>query len=339
MNRSIAIVFVVFIAWSSAALGQPAGAQAEELFRQARDLLAAGKIAEACSAFDESEKLEPAVTTLLNLAGCREKQGQLATAWGLFLDAARQTRSAADATSRQLHEVAQARAKKLEPRVSKLTVNVPPQSQIDGLEVARGVDRITAGMWNRALPVDGGTYTITAHAPGSTAWSTKVTVGAEGDTKTVEIPDLRNLPRDLGKPATLPPPSLSPPISVVAPASEPASPRPIAPSHPSRKVVPLVVGVGALVVLGGGLGFELSAESRYDAAKAEMMSQPRRDSLYSAANTRRYVAEALAVGGLAAGGAAVWLYLRDGKRERHGPADASVHVVPTVTGLALAGRF
>jgi len=226
MNRSIAVVFVVFIAWSSAALGQPAGAQAEVLFRQGRDLLAAGKIAEACSAFEESQKLEPAVTTLLNLAGCREKQGQLATAWGLFLDAARQTRSATDATSRQLHDVAQARAKKLEPQVSKLTINVPQQSQIDGLEIARSEDRIDAVMWNRALPIDGGTYTITAHAPGSSTWSTEVTVAAEGDTKTVEIPDLRNLPRDLGKPPTLPSPSPPPSASVVAPASDSPSPQP-----------------------------------------------------------------------------------------------------------------
>jgi hypothetical protein len=339
MNRSIAIVFVDFLAWSSAALDQPAGAQAEVLFRQGRELLAAGKVAEACSAFEESQKLEPAVTTLLNLAGCREKQGQLATVWGVFLDAARQTWSATDATKRQLHEVAQARAKKLEPRVSKLTVNVSQESQIDGLEVARGRDRINAGMWNRALPVDGDTYTITAHAPGSSAWSTQVTVGAEGDTRTVEIPDLRNLPRDLGKAPTLPSSSQPPTAAVVAPASEPPSPRPIGPSRPSRKVVPFAVGAGALALLGGGLGFELWAESRYGAAKVEMMSQPRRDSLESAFNTKRYVAEALAVGGLAAGGAAVWLYLRDGKRERPAPGDASVHVVPTVTGLALAGRF
>src|SRR5262252_6626857 len=132
MKRAIAVVFLL---WSSAALAQPAGAQAEVLFRQGRDLLAAGKIAEACSTFEESQKLEPAVTTLLNLAGCRERLGQLATAWGMFLDAARQTRSAADAASQQLHDVAQARAQKLEPRVSRLTISVPQNSQVDGLEI------------------------------------------------------------------------------------------------------------------------------------------------------------------------------------------------------------
>jgi hypothetical protein len=40
---------------------QPAGAQAEVLFRQGRHLLAAGQVAEACSAFENSQKVEPAV--------------------------------------------------------------------------------------------------------------------------------------------------------------------------------------------------------------------------------------------------------------------------------------
>lgn len=178
MIRTITIAITV-ITWSSAVRAQPVGAEAEVLFREGRDLIAAGKLAEACSAFDESEKLEPAVTTLLNLAACREKLGQLATAWGLFLDAARQTRSASNATNQQLHDVAQARAQKLEPRVSKLTINVPLQSQFDGLEIALGAERVDAGLWNRALPIDGGTYAITARAPGANQWSTQVTVPAQ----------------------------------------------------------------------------------------------------------------------------------------------------------------
>lgn len=334
MHRVIA---AIFITWSSAALAQPAGAQAEVLFRQGRDLLAAGKVAEACSAFAESQKLEPAVTTLLNLAGCREKLGQIATAWGLFLDAARQTRSASDAANQQLHDLAQARAQKLEPRVSRLTISVPQKSLVDGLEITRGKDRVDLGLWNRALPIDGGTYTITAHAPGSRPWSTQVTIAAESDTRTVEIPDLRNLPRDLDKPApAAAPPRPAPP----RPSSDaPAIDRAPAPAHTSSKVVPLAVGAGALALLGGGLGFELSGRSKYDAAKSEMTSQPRRESLYDAANTRRYVAEALAVTGLAAAGAAVWLYLRDDGREQGAMTGANLRVVPTATGLAVSGQF
>jgi hypothetical protein len=70
-----------------------------------------------------------------------------------------------------------------------------------------------------------------------------------------------------------------------------------------------------------------------------MMNQSRRDSLQDAANTRRYVAEGLAVSGVIAGGVAVWLYVRGGSRERDAMTDTSMHVVPTTSGLAVAGRF
>jgi hypothetical protein len=103
--------------------------------------------------------------------------------------------------------------------------------------------------------------------------------------------------------------------------------------------VPLVVGASALALLGGGLGFELRAEARYDAAKSEVTSRSRRDSLYGSANTNRYIAEALAASGLAAAGAAVWLYLRDGAHRPDAAIGASVHVVPTASGLAVSGRF
>jgi len=109
-------------------------------------------------------------------------------------------------------------------------------------------------------------------------------------------------------------------------------------SHTSH-VVPLVLGASALGLLGGGLGFELRAEARYDAAKSEMTSYSRRNSLYSSANTNRYIAEALAASGLAAAGAAVWLYLRDEPHPPDATIGASMRVVPTGTGLAVSGRF
>src|ERR1043165_7438851 len=68
-------------------------AQAEVLFRRGVELMDAGKVDEACDAFEDSQKLDPVTSTLLNLAACREKRGQLATAWGLFLEAERETRS------------------------------------------------------------------------------------------------------------------------------------------------------------------------------------------------------------------------------------------------------
>jgi len=309
---------------SVSASAQSAGAQAETLFRQGRQLLEAGKTTEACSAFAESQRLEPAVTTLINLAACREKNGQIATAWGLFLDVERQTRDSAKATDHQMHGVAVDHAKKLEPRVSKLTINVTQANAVDGLEVSRGTDRIDAVMWNRALPIDGGTYTIVAKAPGSSAWSTQITIGNEGDTKSVDVPALAPLPRDVtpAKPApTNPTPETPPPPTTQA--------------HASRTPA-IITGAASVVLLGAAVGFELWGESKYNDAKATAV-QSQRDSLESAANTRRYAAEGFAVAGLVGAGVTTWLLLRGHNEE---PAhEARLEVAPTGTGFVVRGVF
>lgn len=309
---------------SSSAFAQSAGAQAEILFRQGRDLLAAGKIAEACTSFQESQKLEPTLSTLLNLAACREKNGQLATAWGLFLDAERQTRSATSA-DRQLHDTAAKRAASLEARVSKLEIDVPDASKVDGLEIKRDDERVGSAMWNRALPIDGGTYTISASAPGSQTWSTQITIANEHDSKRIEIPKLTATPTQATPTTTTPESAATAELKEQETSS----------SRPSR-AVPIAIGAGALVLLGGALAFDLWGDSTYSDAKAEMMNQARRDDLYNSANTKRYTAIGLGVAGVAAGGVAVWMLLRGGK----GHADeTAIHVVPTLNGLAIGGSY
>src|SRR5262249_26521257 len=111
-----------------------------------------------------------------------------------------------------------------------------------------------------------------------------------------------------------------------------------APHVPSR-AMPMAIGAGGLLLLAGGLGFELWAESRYAGAKSEVTTQARRDSLYRSAVTIRTGGEVLAVTGLAAGGVAVWLYLRGRHRERGAASEVSLHVVPMTKGLVLSGSF
>src|SRR5437868_2773215 len=57
------------------------------LFRDGRTLLAAGKVLEACLKFEESQRLDPAGGTILNLALCHEREGRLARAWSEFKEA------------------------------------------------------------------------------------------------------------------------------------------------------------------------------------------------------------------------------------------------------------
>ncbi len=312
------------LALSAAAHAQSSGAQAETLFRQGKDLMAKGQIAEACAAFDASQKLDPTISTLLNQAACREKNAQLATAWGLFLEAERQTRNATDSATQQLHQVAATKAAKLEPRLSTLTITVPPENRVAGLEVLRSGDPVDPGAWNRALPVDGGTYRITARAPGNAEWSSTITVGNEHDVKTIEIPKLKAAALE------------QLPVAMDAQADASATTQR---SH--SKLVPLALGGAAVALAGGALGFELWARSTYNSAKVEV-DNDKQTSLWHSANTKRYVAESLGVASLAAAGVAVWLYVRPGAEAPDGRT-ARVELAPMVAreaaGLVVVGGF
>jgi hypothetical protein len=187
-------------------------------------------------------------------------------------------------------------------------------------------------MWNRALPIDGGTYTITARAPGSNDWSVRVTLVPEADTRTVDVPDLRNLRRDLDEP------------QAPSGTARPSAPPPETPEPTGRRgslVLPISVGAGAVALLGGALGLSLWGDATYDDAKAEMMDQARRDSLYDSANLKRYAAQGLAVAGVGCAGVAVWLYLRQRgtPAEPASPHAARLMLTPTASGLGVAGWF
>jgi hypothetical protein len=323
----IALGALGLIIGSARAFAQPAGAQAESLFRHGKELMAKSRFAEACAAFEASQKLDPTVSTLLNLASCREKNGQLATAWGLFIDAERQTRAASDDPTRQLHQVAVNHATKLEPRLSTLTITVSPDNRVGGLQVHRNADVLDPGAWNKALPIDGGTYKITASAPGNADWSAMVTVGNERDARSIDIPKLKAAALDKSKVAASP----TAPHLTAANAAQPRS-----------VLLPFALGGAAVGLAGGGLGFELWARSTYDQSEKEV-DDARQTSLWKSARTRRYVAQGLGVASLASAGVAVWLYLRPGRDEAQPTREARLQIIPTVdgehAGLLVLGRY
>ena len=195
MGRLLAAVpalALMTVLLTSEVRAQPITADAEQLFREGKRLMAEGNIGAACDAFAGSQRREPTISTLLNLADCREKNQQYASAWGHFIDAARQARS--DPSSAGLRDVAERRAQGLEPRLSFLIVNVPDEARVDGLVVTRNGEMIEPDLWNRDLPVDGGSYVVAGKAPGYEAWSTTVTVDNAGDKESVNVPRFRALP-------------------------------------------------------------------------------------------------------------------------------------------------
>lgn len=307
---------------------QSASTEAEALFRDGKKLMADGKIPEACAAFDSSQKLDPSVSTMLNQAACREKNNQVTTAWGLFVEAERQTRDKTDAKSKSFNKVAHEHASKLEGKLSKLSVKVA--SPVAGLQIKRNGAPVDQVLWNQAIPLDGGAYTIEASATGYKTWSTQVTLAPDSDSKTVEVPALEkpkvDVPVAVQKPVT--------PVAPAVPAEQPAEEE----HHGSSNVVPIVIGVAAVGLLGGGLAMELSASSTYDKAKVEPNDSKQLD-LWHSANNKRYAAEGLATAGIAAAGVAVWLFLRSGSDE-HATATALAPVVDQHGGmLVLTGAI
>src|SRR5688500_15209686 len=101
MSRLLPLAVVVALS-PSIARAQSSAAQAEQLFKDGKSLMGAKQYAEACDAFAASQELDPQLTTLMNLADCREKNGQLATAWSLFLEVERATRN--DSAQKAINE-------------------------------------------------------------------------------------------------------------------------------------------------------------------------------------------------------------------------------------------
>jgi len=321
------VVVLALAAGAPRAYAQSASAQAQSLFDEGRKLMKAGKTVEACAAFESSQKLDPAVTTLLNLADCREANQQLATAWGVFGDANRLARTT---NNDKLARVASNHVQKLAPRLSKLTITVAADRQVTGLEILRGTDVVDPAGWNHALPIDGGTYAITARAPGYTPVTLSKTIKVEGDNQTVEIPALVAAPVV----SRVPPPAEAP-----RPVEHAAPPAVAAQESSHANIAPIVLGAGALVLGGGAVAFELSGSSKYDDAKKITDDQAKRDSLENTANTRRYVAEALGVAAIGCAGVAVYLYVR-GRGEGHAQTTALTPIAaPQLAGLALTGRW
>lgn len=173
-------------------------AAAEALFGDGERMLKEGKVAEACDAFEASNRIETRAGTLVNLGLCREQNGQLAAAWSAFKDAL------ARAKDPKKKQIAADQIAAIEPKLSYLTISVADESRVDGLVVTRNGQPVDSALWNRAVPIDGGTYVIAGRAPGHEEWSTTVEVPREQGKTSVEVPRFKELAKLIAPPPTSP---------------------------------------------------------------------------------------------------------------------------------------
>jgi hypothetical protein len=143
------------------------------LSREAEDLLAEGKAAEACPKLEESYALDPRSDTLLAMAECHEKVGKIGSAYREFEQAEKM------ATAEKKNEramKARLRKRALFLQVPRLTTVVPAEiKKTDGLAVTIDGHELPAAEYDKAYPVDPGEVTVVASAPGK-KWEKKITV-------------------------------------------------------------------------------------------------------------------------------------------------------------------
>jgi hypothetical protein len=319
---------------SSTAFAQST-AEAEGLFKEGKRLMGEKKYAEACAAFEASQNKDPLPTTLVNLADCREKNGQIATAWGLFLEAERQTRG--DKKQKALSKTVKERAGKLEARVSYLIINVPDESRVDGLVITRNGEPVDELTWNRALPVDGGNYLIAGKAPGHEEWTTSVTVDAEKDKQSVDVPKFKSLPVTVEDPK-------DPPIEDPEEKRLPDDERPAPGGGGMSGKRKAAIGIGVLGVVGLGVAgyFELDARDKYDQSLEET-DDMRQNELFDDAVASRKLAIGTAIGGGLCVGVAAFLWFTGGSTSRDESDAQGLRVLPTVGpdgfGLAFSSSY
>jgi hypothetical protein len=224
---------------------------ADTLYRQARELSAAGKFAEACPKFAESYRLDPGTGTLLNLASCHESLGKLATAWVEYNEALVQSRR--DRRQSRI-EFAEQHIAELTPKLSRLTITLAAGADRDGLELNIDGVAVGAAALGAPTPLDPGPHAVEATAPGKKPWSGTVMIGAVSDQQTLVIPALEPLP-----PAPVAAPSLvatpaPAPRAASAPPADVATARPIPPSVYIAAGTTLAFAVAASVT--GGVYLE-----------------------------------------------------------------------------------
>lgn len=297
-------------------------ALAEQLFRNAQDLMRVERYAEACPKLAESQRLDPGTGTLLNLAVCHEREGKLASAWAEYNDVVTLARRDQRADRVQY---AEQRIAAIEPKLSRLSIELAPGADVPGLEIRLDGERLGSAALGVAAPADPGQHTVSASAPGKRSWEHKLEIAAGPAQQSVLVPQLAD-----------------------APQTPSSAPNPGSPAHGSASTrnTQRISGyaLGALGVVGVGVGsyFGLRAiaknkQSNEEGCSGNLCTE-------DAAATRRSAASAGTISTVAflAGGAAlatgVVLLLTAPRAAESRPA-AGVWLAPGVARIDLGASF
>jgi hypothetical protein len=182
-----------------------AGATADALFQAGKQLRDAGRLAEACASFAESQRMATGIGVTLYLGDCYERLGRPGNAWIEFDYAA----TLALARHDPRVEVARARAGALEPRVGRLAFEGPPADSAGSTLEVDGVP-VPAALWRKELVLDPGDHSVAFTTQGG-ARSVQSTHLDAGGRVTVRLEASPARPPAAEAPKVAPPPVAPPP--------------------------------------------------------------------------------------------------------------------------------
>jgi hypothetical protein len=300
-----------------------ARAAATVLFQEGRGAAQSGDWPKACTKLKASFELDPAVGTLINLAGCLEHVGQLADAWNRFSRALGRLDPADPRVP-----VVQARIAALAPRLPRLTIVLAPDAPA-GTAVRLDTAHLPGGALGTDLPVDPGSHVVVVTAPDRADRSYPVEI------REAEQQHLAVAPGEPGKPAASSPPVAPPPV---APSG--ALPKPAGGLGPVR-IAGIAVGSAGVVGLVTAIATGLVLPGKKSAlaglcnpttkvCDAAGLSIAQEGQTLVTVNTVAWIA-----GGLATA-AGIAMVIAGGEKRAHGTA-LTLRVLPD--GAALGGRF
>lgn len=185
----VARVVVFGLLLEGSALADPLSdaALAESLFEQANQLILEGRYAEACPKLAESQRLDPAGGTLLNLGICYEKEEKYTSAYLTYDELlAVSIREG----HREREQIARDRIAVVQAKLSKVVIDVPPAvAKLEGLDIRFDGAAVREVAWGAPTSMDMGEHVVTVTAHGRTESRVVVRVDQPGKTYTVTVPE------------------------------------------------------------------------------------------------------------------------------------------------------
>jgi hypothetical protein len=291
---------------------------ATELFKQGRDAVVRNDHATACPLFEESNRLDARVGTLLNLADCEERIGKLAEA----LQHWHQAIQLGTATNDRRAEEARSRQAALDARVPRLTIHLAdgaPRS----MELRRNGVPLGRAAMGVPLPLNPGEHVVEARAPGYEPRRFRVTV-SESESKDLQVTVGPRLPE--------PPPEKA--------RSTPSQPNTT--EVPDDTVAYVLGGIGvAGVIVGSVTGMMLWGKNRTIDAQCNARNECSEDGLEAVDDAKGLlpISNAAWVIGVVGIGASTYLFVTSGPSQPSTTGELTSSVPRQGIGMHLRGEF